>query len=225
MARLCMCQMHINCWTTTSYGRTGERNRKTETLSDILFFWFYWNLIFVRKFIKKSQCKKQKTVIDRSRKCLTDLLWFRWRCDGNKRKKKMKHVNWVYCIHQFLDNHSNNNNRLGSNNQKTIFNRRAIITQAFHHHIMIMNWANVFTSVAVNQVILDRISNCFQITIHMISLNSTTIEFVMFDLKTKKEKSIQFFHFYPSNRCRVSPPKNSVRSRWNHLFTWTPWQW
>lgn len=23
MARLCMCQMHINCWTTTSYGRTG----------------------------------------------------------------------------------------------------------------------------------------------------------------------------------------------------------
>lgn len=77
----------------------------------------------------------------------------RWHCDGNKHKKRMKRVNWAYCTHRCQVNSNNNNSKpLENNKLKIIFSRRVIITQAFHHRTMIMSWANVFTSVAVNQV-------------------------------------------------------------------------
>lgn len=75
----------------------------------------------------------------------------RLHCDGNKRKKRMKRANWDYCIHQCQAN-SSNSNQLENSNQKTISNHQEAITRAYHHRTMIMSWANVFTSVAVNLV-------------------------------------------------------------------------
>lgn len=76
----------------------------------------------------------------------------RWRCDGNRHKKRMRRANWDCCTHQCRVNR-NNSSHLGSNsNRRTTYSHQETITQDYHHRIMIMSLANVFISVAASQV-------------------------------------------------------------------------
>lgn len=146
VARLRLCQMHINCWTTTGYGSTGER----QTAINLLF--------------STAQTKPNVRIeFASSIKILLFYCTTRWHFVGSKPKKRMRHANWGYCTHRCRANSHSSSNRENSN-RKIAFNHQEIIILAFLRRTMIMSWVNVFISVAANQVHIFVVSFfCFEL--------------------------------------------------------------
>lgn len=118
-----------------------ERQRVMAAQVSIIFFFIFYSFSFLNRI--ESISTNQNLLLELKLK-----LNIRLHYVANKRKRKMRLVNWAFCIPLCpVSRNSNNNlsNRLENNNPKITFNRQETIILDFHHLTMNMKWDNVFT--------------------------------------------------------------------------------